>query len=85
MIKRLWKFSVETDIYSGYLLSSGEIVRDKCDAPSWIGTDAEANTEAVRRAQLSDDRAGPRVDRVVYESQGRVKSNAKTDQEEMPF
>ena len=85
MIKRLWKFTVERETGSGYLLSNGEIMYDRCSVPNWIGTDNEAEAESERRSNAAEERYGFVITRVIYESQGRVKSSAKTGQEEMPF
>jgi len=85
MIKRLWKFAIETDNGAGYLLSTGELVHDRCATPNWIGSDAEAEAEAERRAAAAEGRPGPFITRVVYESQCKVRSSAKTGQEEFPF
>jgi len=85
MIKRLWKFNVETNDGEGWLLIDGKMVHDKAEAPGWTGTDAEASLEAERRCNAAETSSGILITRVTYESQGRVKPSAKTGQEEMPF
>ena len=85
MIKRLWKFSIETDNGALYVLNAGEIVRDRCAAPNWIGTDIEAEAEAERRSNAAEERGNFAITRVIYESQGKVRPSATTGQEEMPF
>jgi len=72
MMKRRWKFAVETDEGHGYLTGLGELVHDSAAAEDWIGTSREADAEALRRADAYDDLFGGNVDRIIYESQGRV-------------
>jgi len=73
MTLRRWKFAIETESGSGYLLASGDMVRDKGDAEDWIGTDLQAGYEADWRANLYEDRHGGIITEIVYESQGKVK------------
>ncbi len=72
MTTRRWKFAIETDEGSGYLLSSGDVVHDKDDAADWSGTDLEADLEADRRADLYEEKIGGIITRITYESQGKV-------------
>jgi hypothetical protein len=73
MILRRWKFQAETESGSGYLLASGDMVRDKGDTADWIGTDLQAGFEADRRADEYEDKIGGTITRITYESQGKVK------------
>ena len=81
MTIRKWKFAVVTDDGSGYLLPSGELVRDPNQAEDWIGSNHEAEAEAERRANAAEDRPGPFITRIVYESQGKVKPETKTGEQ----
>ena len=71
---RKWKFYVDLERGSGFLLADGTLVPNPNDAADWIGTDNEADREANRRTDLFEDRTGETVDKVVYESQGKVKN-----------
>jgi len=73
MTLRRWKFRIETDDGAGYLLSSGDMVRDPGYAEDWIGTDLQAGYEADRRADEYEEKIGGIVTRITYESQGKVK------------
>ncbi len=70
--KRLWKFAALIDGHIHYLLIDGRCVSDPVDAPNWIGSDNEADKEAERRCELHEDLCGGFVERVTYESQGKV-------------
>jgi len=73
MTYRRWKFAIETDEGSGYLLDSGDMVTDPSYAQDWIGTEIQAGFEADRRANLYEERIGGSITRITYESQGKVK------------
>jgi hypothetical protein len=73
MTLRRWKFHIETEDGAGYLLASGDMVRDKTYAEDWIGTDLQAGFEADRRADEYEDKIGGIIERITYESQGKVK------------
>lgn len=73
MTKRRWKFAVETeDDGTGYLLQSGEVVRDPSAAEDWIGTDAAADVEAMDRADRYEGKIAGVITKITYESQGKV-------------
>ena len=68
-----WKFAVRTDdAQRGYLLLSGDMVKDPTDVLDWIGSVNGAGVEAWRRARLYEDKIGGIVRRVDPVSQGEV-------------
>lgn len=70
-MNRLWKFYAETeDAGSGYLLASGDMVRDQTDVEDWIGEHLAAQAEAERRADLYEEKIGGTIVRLVTESFG---------------
>ena len=71
---RKWKFSVTLDEGFGYLTDNGSFVRNPTDAEDWIGTDNEADREADRRSNLFEDLNEESINKVTYESQGKVKN-----------
>ncbi len=72
MTLRRWKFHIDTDDGCGYLLTSGELIHDTSTPEDWIGTSAEADKEACRRADLYEELTGTTCNRIVFESQGKV-------------
>jgi len=79
MTTRRWKFAVDTDDGSGYLVATGELVRAPENAIDWLGTDAEATAEAERRADDYENLTGRTCTRIIYESQGRVQETYNTN------
>ena len=86
--KRAWKFASLIDGHIHYLLADGRCVSDPSEAPNFIGLDNEADKEAERRCELHEDACGGIIERVTYESQGKVDVEipipAGTPQKAMP-
>ena len=73
MTYRRWKFAIETDEGSGYLLDSGDMVTDPDYTADWIGTDIQAGFEADRRADLYEEKTGGSITLITLDSKGKVK------------
>ena len=71
-IVRRWKFCVEDPNGEGCYVGPDGKQDSECE---WIGTDAEAGAEALRRANAWENDTNGLCLRVVYESRGQVKAN----------
>lgn len=72
MTTRHWSFFVETENTTGYLDRQGYIHHEHSEAGDWQGLCHQAGIEATRRANLFESISLQTVDRVTFESRGRV-------------